>query len=57
MIDDYKKFCIKCGWNTEFGCIVPDNEEVYQCAMYMHYYPEEVKKFNEDMKKMEGVKL
>lgn len=50
MKDDYIKYCIKCGWNTEFGCISPEGEEVYQCTLYIHYHPEEVKKFNEDIK-------
>lgn len=46
MNDDYKKFCMNCGWNdSDFGCSCPPYEEVYQCPMYMHYHPEEVEKF------------
>lgn len=59
MNDDYKRFCMKCGWNdADYGCISPSHEEVFQCPMYMHYHPEEVKQFEKDMeewaKKMEG---
>lgn len=47
---DYKRFCLKCGWNDEdYGCTCPKREEVYQCPMYMHYHPEEVKQFEHDM--------
>lgn len=52
--DDYKKFCMNCGWNviTDLpeGCICPSNEEVWQCEMYRHYHPEEVKEFERSMK-------
>lgn len=50
MNDDYKKFCMNCGWNdSDFGCICPSGEQVYQCVMYMHYHPEEVEKFERCM--------
>lgn len=50
--DDYKRFCLKCGWNdSDYGCTCPSHEEVWQCPMYIHYHPEEVEKFNEDMSK------
>jgi len=50
MDEDYKRFCLKCGWNDEdYGCTSPRNEEVYQCPMYMHYHPEEVEKFEKAM--------
>lgn len=49
--DDYKRFCLKCGWNdSDYGCTSPSGEELWQCPMYIHYHPEEVEKFNEDMK-------
>lgn len=52
MSDDYEKFCLKCSWlDSDYGCTSPTNEEVYQCPMYMYYHPEEVKQFEEDMKK------
>lgn len=45
-MDDYKKFCLKCGWNdSDYGCTSPPNEEVYQCPLYMYYHPEEVALF------------
>lgn len=47
MEDDYKRFCVKCSWlDSDYGCISPPGEEVYQCPMYMYYHPEEVEKFN-----------
>lgn len=50
-MDDYKKFCMKCGWNDpDFGCMSPPHEEVYQCDMYRYYHPEEVKEFENQMK-------
>lgn len=49
-MDDYKRFCMKCGWNdSDFGCTSPSGEEIYQCPMYMHYHPEEVEAFNKAM--------
>ena len=52
IIDDYRKFCMKCGWlDPDYGCMSPPYEEVYQCPMYMFYHPEEVKKFEEAMEK------
>ena len=56
-MDDYKKFCMKCGWNDpDMGCQSPSGEDVYQCPMYMFYHPEEVKQFEEDMERwMKGV--
>lgn len=51
-IDDYKYFCVKCGWNDpDYGCTCPSGEEVWQCPMYIHYHPEEVAEFNEHMKR------
>lgn len=48
--DDYIKFCIKCGWNdSDYGCISPPGEEVFQCPMYMHYHPDAVAQFEKDM--------
>jgi hypothetical protein len=48
--DDYKRFCLKCGWNDlDYGCTSPSGEDVYQCPMYIHYHPEEVKEFNEHL--------
>lgn len=45
-MDDYKKFCMKCGWNDcDYGCICPPYEEVYQCPIYMRDHPEEVELF------------
>lgn len=53
MDDDYKKFCLRCNWNDEdYGCTVRHDEIIYQCEMYIHYHPEEVKKFNEEMSKL-----
>ena len=53
MIDDYRKFCMNCGWNViadlPEGCICPSGEELWQCPMYIHYHPEEVKEFDETM--------
>lgn len=50
--DDYIKFCMKCGWNdSDYGCISPPYEEVYQCPMYMHYHPDEVAEFNKACEK------
>ena len=44
MDDDYRKFCMKCAWNdSDLGCASPRGEEVWQCPMYIHYHPEEVK--------------
>jgi len=49
-MDDYRKFCTKCGWNDpDYGCVSPPGEEVYQCPMYIHYHPEEVEAFNRSM--------
>ena len=49
-MDDYKQFCMKCGWNDpDMGCSSPSSEEIYQCPMYMHYHPEEVAQFERDM--------
>lgn len=46
MDEDYINFCMKCGWNDlDYGCISPRGEELYQCQMYMHYHPDEVKEF------------
>ena len=46
-MSDYTRFCINCSWNdSDFGCVCPSNEEIYQCSMYMHYHPEEVEAFN-----------
>ena len=54
MHDDYNKFCRTCGWNdSDLGCTSPSGEDIWQCPMYIHYHPEEVKKFNEDMDKRE----
>ena len=50
MEDDYKKFCMNCGWNDcDYGCTCPTNERVYQCDMYIHYHPEEVEVFERSM--------
>lgn len=50
MDDDYKRFCLKCGWNDEDnGCVCPDNEELWQCPMYIHYHPDEVEMFNKSL--------
>ena len=45
---DFKKFCSKCGlYDSDFGCTSPSGEELWQCPIYIHYHPDEVKKFNE----------
>ena len=47
MDDDYKRFCLKCGWlDEDYGCTSPTHEAVWQCPMYIHYHPDEVKEFN-----------
>lgn len=52
MDNDLKRFCLKCYWyDVDYGCISRLDEAVYQCKMYMHYHPEEVIKFNEEMDK------
>lgn len=52
--DDYRRFCLKCGWNDpDYGCTSPSGEELWQCDMYIHYHPDEVAKFNEVMNKRE----
>ena len=49
--DDYKRFCLNCGWNdSDYGCISPSGEELWQCPMYIHYHPNEVNKFYNNMK-------
>ena len=50
MDEDYKRFCLKCGWNdADYGCKSPSREAIWQCPMYMHYHPEEVEKFEKAM--------
>ena len=50
MDDDYRKFCMKCAWNdADLGCTSPRGEEIWQCPMYIHYHPEEVKEFDKTM--------
>ena len=50
MDEDYKRFCLKCGWNDEdYGCTSPMHEAIFQCDMYRHYHPEEVRQFEKDM--------
>lgn len=50
MDDDYRKFCMKCAWNdSDLGCTSPSGEELWQCPMYIHYHPEEVKEFDKSM--------
>ena len=50
MDDDYRKFCMKCSWNdSDLGCTSPSGEEIWQCPMYIHYHPEEVKEFEQSM--------
>lgn len=50
-MNDYKKFCMNCYFNDgDYGCVCPSGEEVFQCKMYMNYHPEEVEKFNKEMK-------
>lgn len=49
MDNDYKRFCLKCSWNDpDQGCGVNPYERVYQCPMYMHYNPDEVKEWEKD---------
>lgn len=49
MDSDYKRFCLKCSWNDpDQGCSSDFNERVYQCPMYMHYHPDEVKEWEKD---------
>lgn len=49
-----KDYCRKCNWNdTDFGCIVPAGEEIYQCELYRSTHPEEVEQFEEDMRHWE----
>lgn len=44
--DDYRRFCLKCGWNDpDYGCTSPSGEELWQCDMYIHYHPDEVEEF------------
>lgn len=50
MDDDYRRFCLKCSWNdVDMGCTSPRGEEIWQCPMYIHYHPEEVKEFEKSM--------
>lgn len=50
MDDDYKRFCLNCPWNdSDLGCTSPSGEEIWQCDMYRHYHPEEVKEFEKSM--------
>ena len=50
MVDDYRRFCLNCAWNdTDQGCISPSGEELWQCEMYRHYHPEEVKVFDKEI--------
>ena len=56
---DYKRFCLKCSWNDpDMGCTSRFDEAVYQCDMYRHYHPKEVKEFEKSMeewtKRLEG---
>ena len=56
-MDDYTKFCMKCGWNDpDYGCISPSGEDVWQCDLYRFYHPEEVEQFNRDMEEWAGRK-
>lgn len=49
-MDDYKRFCMKCHWNDcDYGCTCPDNEEIYQCPMYMYYHPDELADFEKSI--------
>lgn len=49
MDNDYIRFCMKCNWNDpDQGCTSDYSERVYQCPMYMHYHPEEVKEWEKD---------
>ena len=50
MDEDYKRFCLRCGWNDpDFGCVSPMHEAVWQCDMYRFYHPEEVKQAEKEM--------
>ena len=50
MDDDYKRFCIPCHWDdADLGCSCPSGEEVWQCDLYRHYHPEEVKEFEKSI--------
>lgn len=50
MDDDYKRFCLRCGWNDpDFGCVSPMHEAVWQCDMYRFYHPEELKQAEKEM--------
>lgn len=45
-MDDYTRFCTKCGWNDpDYACTVNPYERIYQCDMYRYHHPEEVKEF------------
>lgn len=49
---DYKRFCMRCGWNdSDYGCMSPSHEHIWQCEMYRHYHPEEVEQFDKEMEK------
>ena len=49
-MDDYKKFCMNCGWNDcDYGCTCPAYEEIYQCEMYRYYHPKEVEEFEKEL--------
>jgi hypothetical protein len=51
--EDYKRFCLKCGWNDlDYDCISPSGEEVWQCPMYIHYHPDEVEMFNKSLERV-----
>lgn len=39
------------GMTATMAACHPKHEAVYQCPMYMHYHPEEVKQFEEEYKK------
>lgn len=57
MEDDYKRFCLKCGWlDTDYGCVSPPFEEVWQCEMYRYYHQEEVKQFEKDMEEWKNTR-
>lgn len=50
-MDDYEKFCMKCGWNdSDLGCCCPSNEEIWQCDMFRFYHPKEVIEFEKSFK-------
>lgn len=54
MDEDYKRFCLKCGWNDpDYGCTSELDEAVWQCPMYRHYHPEEVKRFDGYVEELE----